>query len=71
MFKVKTPSRYWESKHRRQKQIANYRGFFNPHEFLGNVTYIYQTKEDDKDLEFLSLFLFFEKFPNVDLHLNG
>ena len=27
--------------YRRQKQIANYRGFFNPHEFLGKVTYIY------------------------------
>ena len=30
-----------EANYRRQKQIANYRGFFNPHEFLGNVTYIY------------------------------
>ena len=30
-----------EANYRRQKQIANYRGFFNPHEFLGKVTYIY------------------------------
>ena len=30
-----------EANYRRQKQIANYRGFFNPHEFLSNVTYIY------------------------------
>ncbi len=33
--------RVLEANYRRQKQIANYRGFFNPHEFLGNVTYIY------------------------------
>ena len=30
-----------ESNYKRQKQIANYRGYFNPNEFLGKVTYIY------------------------------
>ena len=30
-----------ESNYKRQKQIANYRGYFNPNEFLGRVTYIY------------------------------
>ena len=31
----------FESNYKRQKQIANYRGYFNPNEFLGRVTYIY------------------------------
>ena len=30
-----------EANYKRQKQIANYRGYFNPNEFLGRVTYIY------------------------------
>ncbi|MBP2620648.1 COG3942 and LysM peptidoglycan-binding domain-containing protein [Streptococcus panodentis] len=30
-----------EANYNRQKQINNYRGYFNPDEFLGNVTYIY------------------------------
>ena len=30
-----------EANYNRQKQIDNYRGYFNPNEFLGNVTYIY------------------------------
>ena len=30
-----------ESNYKRQKQIANYRGYFNPNEFLGKITYIY------------------------------
>ena len=30
-----------EANYNRQKQINNYRGYFNPTNFLGNVTYIY------------------------------
>lgn len=30
-----------ESNYNRQKRIDNYRGYFNPSDFLGNVTYIY------------------------------
>ena len=30
-----------EANYNRQKQINNYRGYFNPNEFMGGVTYIY------------------------------
>ena len=30
-----------EANYNRQKQIDNYRGYFNPNEFMGGVTYIY------------------------------
>ena len=30
-----------EANYNRQKQIGNYRGYFNPNEFMGSVTYIY------------------------------
>ncbi len=65
---VKTPSRYWKqlqtSKADCELPLASL-----IHIILGNVTYIYQTK-DDKRFKFLSLFLL-KKFSNVNLHLNG
>ena len=30
-----------EANYNRQKQINNYRGYFNPNEFMGGFTYIY------------------------------